>query len=252
MTDGDFHQDRQRAFGRRGVLGLLGAALLAPSATGAATCLALPGETNGPYPGDGSNKAQGQISNVLVQDGVQRSDIRPSFAGLTPLADGIALNLAIRVTEAGDDCTPQAGRAVYVWHCDAAGSYSIYEVQDANYLRGLQISDADGWVRFTTILPGTYRGRYPHIHFEVFDSPDDAILGRNARLTSQIALPDADLQPIYAQDPRYAASLPALTAVTLESDMVFGDNSAQERAQQTLALTGTPDALSGTVTVPLG
>lgn len=248
MQDGDFRQDWAR-IGRRGMLGLMGAAVLAPAAR-AADCVALPGEANGPYPGDGTNAFQGSTVNVLTEAGILRSDIRPSFGGMTPVADGIPLTLTITLAAAGS-CAPLAGRAIYVWHCDAAGRYSIYGVTDANYLRGLQISDDQGRVTFTTILPGTYPGRYPHVHVEVFDTPADAVDGRKSRLIAQIALPDAVLAPLYAADPRYAASVPALAAMTLADDMVFGDNSAAEQAQQMLALAGDGAGLSGQVTVPL-
>lgn len=248
MQDGDFRQDWAR-IGRRGMLGLTLAGLLAPAAR-AAVRVALPQETNGPYPGDGTNEFQGRAVNVLTESGILRSDIRPSFGAMTPVAEGIALTLTIILTEAGT-CAPLAGRAIYVWHCDAAGGYSIYGVTEANYLRGLQISDDQGRVTFTTILPGTYMGRYPHVHFEVFDAPADAVDGRKSRLIAQIALPDAALAPLYAADPRYADSVPALAAMTLANDMVFGDNSPEEQAQQMLALTGDAAGLTGAVTVPL-
>ena len=64
------------------------------------------------------------------------------------------------------------GAAVYLWHCDADGNDSLYSngVTGENYLRGVQEADANGQVHFTTIVPGCYAGRWPHIHFEVFDA----------------------------------------------------------------------------------
>ena len=77
--------------------------------------------------------------------------------------------------------TPLAGAAVYLWHCDLAGRYSLYdeEVADENYLRGVQESDADGKVTFKTIFPAAYMGRWPHMHFEVYESLDAATAARH-------------------------------------------------------------------------
>ena len=65
------------------------------------------------------------------------------------------------------DNAPFVGVAVYAWHCDRAGRYSLYSegVEDENYLRGVQESDADGKLAFDTIFPAAYSGRWPHIHF---------------------------------------------------------------------------------------
>ncbi len=65
---------------------------------------------------------------------------------------------------------PFAGAAVYVWHCTPEGGYTLYsdEIEDQNYLRGVQIADATGRVAFTSIFPACYSGRWPHIHFEVY------------------------------------------------------------------------------------
>ena len=70
----------------------------------------------------------------------------------------------------GDDATVLKGAAVYVWHCDREGPYSMYSGSaDENYLRGVQATDAKGWVEFTTIFPAAYSGRWPHVHFEVYE-----------------------------------------------------------------------------------
>ena len=54
-----------------------------------------------------------------------RSDIRPSFAGLSGIADGIPLTIALTLVSSST-CEPLAGRAVYLWHCDRLGRYSLY------------------------------------------------------------------------------------------------------------------------------
>ena len=84
------------------------------------TCSKVPTETAGPFPGDGSNGV-----NVLNATGVVRSDIRTSFAGLSGTAAGIPLTISLTIVSA-TTCAPLANRAVYIWHCDRAGLYSLY------------------------------------------------------------------------------------------------------------------------------
>ena len=165
---------RQR-MGRRSMLALLGgssvAALVGSFSTGASAqdeiCVVDATETAGPYPGDGSNNAPGNTSNILTESGVVRSDIRTSFGTSTNAAAGIPLTLKIKLGDASSSRAALPGYAIYVWHCTTDGKYSLYTAPDENYLRGVQVADADGNVTFTTIFPGCYDGRWPHIHFEV-------------------------------------------------------------------------------------
>jgi protocatechuate 3,4-dioxygenase beta subunit len=190
-------------------------------ATGTGACSAIPEETGGPYPGDGTNGP-----NVLTLDGVVRSDLRTSFAGMTGTAAGVVLTVTLTILDAST-CAPVAGRAVYLWHCDQGGNYSLYSpgVTDQNYLRGVQISDADGKVAFTTIFPACYAGRWPHIHFEVHASAAVATSGARALTTSQLALPRTACDAVYATS-GYGQSVSNLAQVSLASDLVFGDGSA--------------------------
>jgi protocatechuate 3,4-dioxygenase beta subunit len=192
----------------------------AASAEGAACTTAAPAETAGPYPGDGSNGP-----NVLVESGVIRSDIRPSFGAYSGVAQGVPTTIELTLQDTTDNCSPGAGMAVYAWHCDRSGDYSLYsrDAADQNYLRGVQVADRDGRVYFTSIFPACYSGRWPHIHFEVFDSLESAVAGDNARLTSQIALPEQACQAVYGYDSGYAASVQNMSQLTLGSDNVFGD-----------------------------
>lgn len=267
--DGGFLQDMSGAMGRRGALGLLGAgaiglgawslfglragvaAEVVGTAADGSQCVMPPPETAGPYPADGTNVLDGQTINVLTEGGVLRSDIKGSFAGLQGAAEGIPLEVEIRLVDVDAACTPVEGLAFYLWHCDAAGGYSIYSVPGVNYLRGLQISDAGGVVRFQTILPGCYDGRWPHMHFEVFAGAAAAVSGKDALLTAQIALPEAQITPLYAADARYAASVPNLSRTSLARDNVFSDNTDLQIAQQTLVLSGDGSGLKGTLTVAL-
>ncbi|MDF1504763.1 intradiol ring-cleavage dioxygenase [Roseisolibacter sp. H3M3-2] len=196
--------------------------------TAGGSCSRIPEETAGPYPGDGSNGA-----NVLNQTGVARSDMRSSFAGLSGTAAGVPLLIELTLVSA-TTCEPLADRAVYLWHCDRAGLYSLYSagVTNQNYLRGVQKADAEGKVRFTSIFPGCYAGRWPHIHFEVFASLAAATDVRNKVATSQIALPKATSDLVYATS-GYEASVRNLAGITLATDNVFRDGSALELATVT-------------------
>jgi protocatechuate 3,4-dioxygenase beta subunit len=213
------------------------------SSTGAATSASgeIPDETAGPYPGDGSNGV-----DVLEQSGVVRSDIRSSFGGSSGTAEGVPMTLQLTVEDLANGGAPFAGVAVYVWHCNRAGEYSMYSdaVRDQNYLRGVQIADAAGTVRFTSIFPACYDGRWPHIHFEVY--PDQASItdASTAIATSQVALPESTCRQVYAQA-GYEQSVANLSQVSLSSDNVFGDDSA---VQQLGTVTG---SVAGGLTVAL-
>ena len=206
-----------------------------PTATTVGVADAAPQETGGPYPGDGSNGP-----NVLVESGVVRSDITSSFGSYVGSAQGVPVTLTMTLQDLARNGAPGAGMAVYVWHCDREGRYSLYseDVSEQNYLRGVQVADADGKLTFTTIFPGTYAGRWPHVHFEVFDSLETAVAGSDARLTSQIAIPEQAARTAYAADSGYASSIPNLNGVTLDGDGVFGDGWAAELA----TVGGSPDA----------
>ncbi|GAA4771175.1 intradiol ring-cleavage dioxygenase [Microbacterium gilvum] len=179
----------------------------------------IPDETAGPYPGDGSNGP-----DVLEESGIVRSDITTSIAGGEAVA-GVPLTFTITVTDMANADAPFEGVAVYAWHCDAQGLYSMYSegVEDETWLRGVQIADANGEVTFTSILPGCYLGRWTHIHFEVY--PDEASItdSANAIATSQIAFPQEVLDTVYTLD-AYAGSAENLAQITLDSDNVFGED----------------------------
>ena len=120
-----------------------------------------------------------------------RSDIRSSIGSASGTAEGVPLTFELTVTDTAAGCAPLAGAAVYLWHCDREGGYSMYSegVEDENYLRGVQETDADGKLTFTSIFPACYSGRWPHVHFEVYASVADATGGGEPIATSQLALP---------------------------------------------------------------
>ena len=193
------------------------------------SCEVIPEETAGPFPADGSNGP-----NVLDKAGVVRTDIRPSFAGLSGVASGVPLTVTLQLVDLQDGCAPAAGLAVYVWHCDAAGRYSLYNrgATDQNYLRGVQESDANGEMSFMTIFPGCYRGRWPHIHFEVYPSLAAASDEKNRVATSQLAFPKEACDATYATE-GYESSVRTMRRVSLERDSVFRDGVARQMAAMT-------------------
>ena len=114
-----------------------------------------------------------------------------------------------------------------------------------NYLRSVQATDADGKVTFTSIFPACYAGRWPHIHFEVYPSLAAATNVANKIATSQIALPKATCDLVYATA-GYEASVTNLSRVTLATDSVFSDGAALELATMTGSVAS---GLTATLTV---
>lgn len=213
-----------------------------PTSTGTSACIADPTETAGPYPADGTNTSNGSTSNALTVSGIVRSDIRASFISSTTVATGVKMVLTLRVVNVNATCASLAGYVVYLWHCDRTGNYSLYGTSTSaeSYLRGVQITDANGEVTFTTIFPAAYSGRYPHMHFEIFSSLANATGGRYAVLTSQFAMPAAACTAVFADTTTYPGSATRFTQTTIGNDNVFGDNTAAQIAQQTPTMTGDP------------
>ncbi len=161
---------------------------------------------------------------MLTESGIVRSDITSSFGSSTTKAEGIPLTITMTIQEFDADSAAYEGVAVYLWHCNRAGEYSLYSeaIKDENYLRGVQEADAKGQVTFTSIFPACYDGRWPHIHFEVYPSLAKATNSANKIATSQMALPEAACTAVYATT-GYEQSVTNLGKVTLDSDNVFGD-----------------------------
>jgi protocatechuate 3,4-dioxygenase beta subunit len=221
-----------------GATAVSGTDTTATTATGAAVsdaeCSTIPEETAGPFPGDGSNGP-----NVLAESGVVRRDIRSSFGSFTGVAEGVPLTVQLTVVGTADGCTPLPGAAVYAWHCDREGRYSLYSegVTEENYLRGVQEADSNGIVTFTSIFPGCYQGRWPHIHFEVYRSLADATAGGSAAATSQLAFPQDTCDVVYASS-GYEQSVSNLAQLSLETDGIFSDGVDQQMATMSGSVDG--------------
>jgi protocatechuate 3,4-dioxygenase beta subunit len=153
----------------------------------APACVLTPAQTEGPY---------------FVDERLQRSDIRvdPGDGSTRP---GALLALTLRVASVdGSGCVPLAGAIVDLWHCDAKGVYSDandmrFSTRGSKFLRGYQVTDAQGRVRFTTIYPGAYPGRAVHIHFKVRAQARSA----PRDFTSQLYFDDALTDRVHARDP---------------------------------------------------
>ena len=190
----------------------------------------IPEETRGPFSADGSNGP-----NILVRKGIVRRDITRSFAGPTDVAVGVPATLALTVmNRRGTQRTPYEGAAVYVWHCDAYGRFSLYDpvIANQNYLRGVQEIDAKGRVSFRTIYPAARAGRWPHIYLMVFESVEAATTGGRPLRTTQIALPGDVSQRVYRRTP-YQQSLRNLALSKITADTVFGDGHEHQLAKVT-------------------
>ena len=161
----------------------------------------------------------------LVDSGVVRRDIRTSFGTGSATAEGIPMTIRFAVLDQAQACAPFAGAAIYVWHCDREGRYSMYSggVEGENYLRGVQAADADGALEFASVFPACYDGRWPHLHFEVYGSVDDATSAGTRLRTSQIAFPEDVCRAVYDEAEGYGSSQDTFARVSLETDGIFGD-----------------------------
>jgi protocatechuate 3,4-dioxygenase beta subunit len=120
---------------------------------------------------------------------------------ITEGKQGASLALTLEIVEA-KDCAAIPGARVDVWHADALGLYSGYARQETGsakgetFLRGTQFTGAGGEVRFTTIYPGWYPGRTPHVHFKVF-------VDERSVITGQLYFPDPLTDHVYATTTPY-------------------------------------------------
>jgi protocatechuate 3,4-dioxygenase beta subunit len=205
------------------------------TSTGAgAACSVIPEETGGPYPGDGTNSNSSGVVNVLTLGGIVRRDIRSSFNGAGGTASGIPLTIKLKIQNANNACGAAGGFAVYLWHCDSQGRYSLYSagVTGENYLRGVQEADAGGEVTFATIFPGCYDGRMPHVHFEVYPTLAKSTSAANRIKTSQFTFPMATLNEVYATS-GYPGSASNLSRISYATDNIFSDGYSLQLATMT-------------------
>lgn len=222
------------------------------TAADGSVCVVDPSETAGPFPADGSNRAHGTLANVLSESGIVRRDMRTNIGSdASGVAEGSKLELEVKLVSVREGCKPLAGHAIYLWHCDAAGRYSIYELPDANYLRAVGVTDESGRATFTTIVPGCYLGRAPHMHFEVYPDLGKSADFRNRVLTSQLIVPAAVCKEVYAGSKAYGESNDNFARTPpVDRDGIFADNTPAQIEAQTIGISGSPAAgYAGSVTI---
>jgi protocatechuate 3,4-dioxygenase beta subunit len=195
--------------------------------TNNSTCAVSPTETRGPYP-----DSVGMINNSAFY----RRDITEGKSGLP-------LTLTLTVVNVNSACAPVSNVQVEIWQCDASGNYSEYSQPGFNgagqtFLRGVQTTDANGQVTFTTIYPGWYAGRATHIHVDVYRS------GTIVKST-QIAFPEDVTRAVYGSGV-YASK--GQSSTSNAGDMVFADSLADELA----TITGGSTASGYTATFRVG
>jgi protocatechuate 3,4-dioxygenase beta subunit len=192
-------------------------------------CKEIAEETAGPFPSDGSNGP-----NVLDDTGIVRRNIRRSFGDASGRAEGVRLRMDLTLLNTAKGCAPYAGAAIYVWQCDAIGRYSMYSggAEDQNYLRGVQAADAKGRLTFISTFPGMYPGRWPHVHFEIYENLEEATTYRNKIATSQLAFPRKACKKVYASE-GYGNSAAYLASMNIEDDSVFSDGWKDQMASTT-------------------
>lgn len=146
-----------------------------------ASCVLTPAQTEGPY---------------FVDELLNRADIRSDPSSGT-VQSGILLRLKLVISDVNNGvCSALAGATVDVWHCNAAGLYSDESANGTSgqkFLRGFQVTDTTGTAEFTTIYPGWYSGRTPHIHFKVR-------IGI-VEFTSQLYFDESVTAAVYARSP---------------------------------------------------
>lgn len=215
----------RKQFLKNGLIAALGFTTIAPlacskkdvldtnDADDSGTCSVSPEETAGPFP-------------TKTPSSLVTNDIRSDRTG-------VLLTIKITVNNANASCAALAGAIVDIWHCDKDGNYSEYGgsgAQSTNYtsvhfLRGRQTTDSNGLVTFTSIFPGWYSGRAPHIHVHVYSAD-----GSSVKVT-QIAFPTDVCNTVYTTATSFYTRGTQDTSNT--GDNVFADSLASELATVT-------------------
>ena len=183
------------------------------AAAAAGSCTLTATETDGPYP----------LYAILTNSILTRRDV-------TEGKTGVPLTLTITLQDLSNGCTPIAGAGIYIWHCDKDGIYSGYANSTnagsttTTFLRGVQVTDANGQVTFTTIYPGWYAGRITHIHAQVY--LDDSLVQGTAVATTQFAFPTAITTAVYGSSLYTKGQNTSVTSFS--ADNVFSDGTSTE------------------------
>jgi protocatechuate 3,4-dioxygenase beta subunit len=177
----------------------------------------------------------------FVDEKLNRADIRTDPASGI-VSTGAPLALTFNVSRvANNACTPLTGAYLDVWHCDAGGVYSDVSGSTHKFLRGYQITDANGVAKFASVYPGWYPGRTVHIHFKLRLF---AGASRSYEFTSQFFFDDGLTDSVYAQSP-YSSRGGRTTRNS--NDRIFNSLSTTEKAGLTLQTSKTPAGYAGVI-----
>ena len=203
------------------------------AAATAGTCTLTATETDGPYP----------LYAILTNSILTRQDI-------TEGKTGVPLTLTITLQDLSNGCTPISGAGIYIWHCDKDGVYSGYATStnagstSTTFLRGVQVTDSNGQVTFTTIYPGWYAGRITHIHAQVY--LNDSLVQGTAVATTQLAFPVDITTAVY--DSSLYTKGQNTSVTSFAADNVFSDGTSTEM----LTLSGdTTNGYAATMTISI-
>ena len=203
------------------------------AAAAAGTCTLTATETDGPYP----------LYAILSNSVLTRSDI-------TEGKTGVPLTLTLTLLDLSNGCAPISGAGIYIWHCDKDGVYSGYATStnagstSTTFLRGVQVTDSNGQLTFTTIYPGWYAGRITHIHAQVY--LNDSLVEGSAVATTQLAFPVDITAAVYNSSLYTKGQNTSVTSFS--ADNVFSDGTSTEM----LSLSGdTTSGYTATMTISI-
>ena len=249
---------------RRATLGTLGAAgaaaLLAAcggsgdagsAATTTSTTSASESSTTPSSAASSTTAAASTVACVLTKEQEQGPYWYPAAkvrSDITDGKDGVPMDLAITVVDA-TTCKPIANAGVDVWTADALGEYS--DTQTGLFLRGIQITGADGVARFTTIFPGWYPARTNHVHVKVHigGQASSTYTGGHVSHTGNLFFPE-DVSLAVAKVAPYTDN--TAQRVTLTDDFVYKGQNGSGSMMTLKAVDGATPAKGYTAAMTVG
>jgi protocatechuate 3,4-dioxygenase beta subunit len=177
------------------------------TATSNTSCTVTPEGEEGPY----------FVDDTAI--GFDRSDILSNLDG-SNVQSGIPFTLSLYIYDSEKSCAAMSNVQVDIWHCNASGIYSAEDVEDTSgetWLRGYQITDANGLATFKTIIPGWYAGRTTHIHLRLRSTYDSTTTGGTN--TTQLFFPQDVINTINTSVSPYGAE--GTNPTTNASDHVY-------------------------------
>jgi protocatechuate 3,4-dioxygenase beta subunit len=244
--------DRRDLLSRRQAMGLfagLGAGVVAAACGGGSSSKGASSTTRTTSTGaSGTASAAACVLTPEATEGPFYLDLDKVRSDITDGKGGTPLDLKITVVDA-TGCAPIKDAAIDVWHCDAGGVYSGFSqastggpgggqsaTDDQTFLRGTQVTDANGLGQFQTIYPGWYPGRAVHIHMKVH-------VGGSVVHTGQLFFDDGLTDQVYGSAPYSSRGTPD---VRNSADDIYRSAGA---ASAVLAMTPSGNGYAGDITV---